>query len=104
MGVVRRDEAGSGAPAARRPGLDRRAPRVIGENAMPTSMLKALSHLCFFGGFASIVAAILVWFLFQSPDPAHGERFGIFVGLWAPTFFALSDRFERYAAPKSTTA
>lgn len=26
---------------------------------------------------------------------AHAERFGIFVGLWAPTFFALSSRLER---------
>ena len=26
-------------------------------------------------------------------DLAHGERFGIFVGLWAPTFFILADRF-----------
>ena len=24
---------------------------------------------------------------------AYGERFGIFVGLWAPTFFILSNRF-----------
>ena len=30
-------------------------------------------------------------------DPAHGERFGIFIGLWAPTFFILTDRFERTA-------
>ena len=28
---------------------------------------------------------------------AHAERFGIFVGLWAPTFFILSNRFDRYA-------
>ncbi|MCX6871873.1 MAG: hypothetical protein NTY84_14820 [Verrucomicrobia bacterium] len=28
---------------------------------------------------------------------AHGERFGIFVGLWAPTFFILSNRFDRFS-------
>ena len=33
---------------------------------------------------------------FKEPDAAHVERFGIFVGLWAPTFFALSDRLNRY--------
>jgi hypothetical protein len=32
---------------------------------------------------------------------AHGERFGIFVGLWAPTFMILSNRFDRYANEKS---
>ncbi|MCY2977538.1 MAG: hypothetical protein NTU79_02585 [Planctomycetota bacterium] len=28
---------------------------------------------------------------------AHAERFGIFVGLWAPTFFALSTKLEQYS-------
>jgi len=28
---------------------------------------------------------------------AHAERFGIFVGLWAPTLLILSNRFDRYA-------
>jgi hypothetical protein len=38
--------------------------------------------------------------------PAHAERFGIFVGLRAPTFFILSNRFDRYAetAPLSRRA
>jgi hypothetical protein len=53
------------------------------------------------GGFVSIFAAVIVWSLFKEPDAAHGERFGIFVGLWAPTFFALSNCFDRYAASKS---
>jgi len=26
----------------------------------------------------------------------HGELFGIFVGLWAPTFLILSNRIARY--------
>jgi hypothetical protein len=29
---------------------------------------------------------------------AHAERFGIFVGLWAPTFFILSSRFGQPAS------
>ena len=65
---------------------------------MSKSLLKTLSNVCFVMGFASILASILVWVFFKEPDAAHGERFGIFVGLWAPTFFALSDRFDRYAA------
>ena len=59
---------------------------------------KYLSTVCFLAGFASIAASIAIWFLAKGDDPAHGERFGIFVGLWAPTFFALSNRFEKYAS------
>jgi hypothetical protein len=60
-------------------------------------MFRVFSNFCFAAGFVSIIASIAIWFLFKEPDAAHGERFGIFVGLWAPTFFALSDRCERYA-------
>jgi hypothetical protein len=43
-------------------------------------------------GFASILASIGTWNLAKrSGDAAHAERFGIFIGLWAPTFFALAD-------------
>lgn len=61
-----------------------------------SGMAKMLSHVCFFGGFASIAVSILVWLYYKSPEAGHGERFAIFVGLWAPTFFALSDRLDRY--------
>jgi hypothetical protein len=64
-------------------------------------MQKTLSGICFVLGFVSIVGSIVIWFLAKSPDASHGERFGIFVGLWAPTFFILSERFDRSA--KSTT-
>jgi len=37
----------------------------------------------------SIVASIAIWFFLSTEDPAHAERFGIFVGLWAPTFLIL---------------
>ena len=61
-----------------------------------STVIKFLSHVSFVAGFASIIASILVWVLFQKPDPPHGERLAIFIGLWAPTFFALSDRLDRY--------
>lgn len=54
----------------------------------PSSSL--LSNVCFVAGFLSIIASIAIWFLAKGTDPAHGERFGIFIGLWAPTFFILS--------------
>jgi len=65
-----------------------------------TKQLKQLSNLCFFLGFASILGSIAIWFLTGGTtieSIAHGERFGIFVGLWAPTFLILSNRFDRYA-------
>ncbi len=65
---------------------------------MNASQLKSLSTLCFFLGFASIIGSIAIWMLTGgdgAESKAHAERFGIFVGLWAPTFFALSGRLEQ---------
>ncbi len=60
--------------------------------------LRSFSDGCFIAGFASIALSIFVWALKRTEvESAHAERFGIFVGLWAPTFFILSNRFERYA-------
>jgi hypothetical protein len=62
------------------------------------STLRTLSDGCFLAGFGSIAASIAIWAVkSREADAAHAERFGIFVGLWAPTFFILSNRFERYA-------
>lgn len=66
----------------------------------PTQFI-LLSHACFVLGFVSILGSIAIWFLTGGTNPdiqAHAERFGLFVGLWAPTFFILSNRFDRYAA------
>ena len=59
------------------------------------SALAILRPICLTLGFVSILASIAIWNLAKDPDPAHGERFGIFVGLWAPTFFILSNSFRR---------
>ena len=41
----------------------------------------------------SIVASIAVWRRAKTTgDVAHAERFGIFIGLWAPTFLALAEQ------------
>jgi hypothetical protein len=64
---------------------------------MNNSFYSNLSKLCFVLGFASILGSIAIWFLTggeAAESKAHAERFGIFVGVWAPTFFALSNRFE----------
>jgi hypothetical protein len=54
----------------------------------------------------SIVLSIAIWWLFKGDTPedaAYAERFGIFVGLWAPTLLILSNRFDRFA-DKATQA
>jgi hypothetical protein len=61
-------------------------------------VLRSTGDACFLAGFASIAASIAIWAVKKGDSSdAHAERFGIFVGLWAPTFFILSNRFERYA-------
>lgn len=64
---------------------------------MSPKLLTQLGYLCFIGGFASIIMSLAIFFAFTHVDPAYGQRLGIFVGLWAPTFFALSNRFDRYS-------
>lgn len=46
--------------------------------------------------FASIIGSIAIWFLTnrESEDRSHAERFGIFVGLWAPTFWAMGNAMK----------
>ena len=67
---------------------------------MSQKQLKTISNLCFLLGFVSIIGSIAIWFLTggtEAESKAHAERFGIFVGLWAPTFFILSNRCDRYS-------
>ena len=48
-------------------------------------------------GFASIAASLISWFFSNPRDKAHSERFGIFVGLWVPSFFILANHLARRA-------
>ncbi len=53
------------------------------------------SEYAYIGGFASIGLSVVSYFISRkvsnkgSDDKAQGDRWGIFVGQWAPTFFAL---------------
>jgi len=71
---------------------------------MNSNQLKTLSLICLVLGFTSIVGSIAIWYFTGGKTPdlqAHGERFGIFVGLWAPTFMIISNRFDRYSDNKN---
>ena len=66
---------------------------------------KILATICFYAGFASIIGSILIWAFAKGDTPAtlaHAERFGVFVGLWAPTFFILSSKFSTPAHAPTT--
>jgi hypothetical protein len=54
-------------------------------------------------GLASVGASIAIWNAKKGDDNAHAERFGIFVGLWAPTFFAIANGLaaDRYFDKKA---
>ena len=57
-------------------------------------MSKALiSRTCFIASIVSVAASIVTWAL-AGDDPAHAERFGIFIGLWAPTLMGLANYYK----------
>lgn len=67
---------------------------------MNPGICRTLSTVCFFAGIFSILLSIGIWWFLDRDTPdsqAHAERFGIFIGLWAPTLLILSNRFDRYA-------
>ncbi len=70
-------------------------PFTRGQRTSP-EIVMALSHICFVAGFLAIVASLSIWGWYKTPDPGHGQRLALFVGIWAPTLFALSDRLEGY--------
>lgn len=59
--------------------------------------LRLVSDVCLYLGFLSIIASVLTWFTASRENSAYGERFGIFIGLWVPSFFILSNRLSRKA-------
>ncbi len=52
------------------------------------------SDVAYLLGFASVAASIAIWNNKKGDDEPHAERFGIFVGLWAPTFFAIGNGLD----------
>lgn len=59
--------------------------------------LRLVSDICLYLGFLSIIASVATWFTASRENRAYGERFGIFIGLWVPSFFILSNRLSRLA-------
>jgi hypothetical protein len=50
------------------------------------------SEHAYIGGFASIIFSFVVYYVSRGrtkDDKAQSDRWGIFIGHWAPTFFAI---------------
>ena len=50
------------------------------------------SEFAYIAGFASVGIALTSWIISRNKkgdDKAQSDRWGIFIGHWAPTFFAL---------------
>ena len=50
-----------------------------------------LSNFCYIASMASVLVSIATWVFISPEDPAHGERFALFIGLWAPTLMGLAN-------------
>ncbi|PRH77197.1 hypothetical protein C6N75_21615 [Streptomyces solincola] len=57
------------------------------------------SEHCYMAGLASIAASYIAWGVSQQAEEAgvdRADRWGIFVGHWAPTFFGLGLALANY--------
>ncbi len=52
------------------------------------------SDSMYLAALASIGISIAIWALRREENKANAERFGIFVGLWAPTFMAFGNALK----------
>ena len=53
-----------------------------------------LSQSCFTASLVSVVVSIATWVFVSQDDPAHAERFALFIGLWAPTLMGLANFYQ----------
>lgn len=68
---------------------------------MDSRLVKQLSHIAFFGGIASILTSAAIYLTGQKDESEGRHNAGVFVGLWAPTFFAVSEMLDRLAVQDS---
>lgn len=54
------------------------------------------SDMAYGAALGSIILSILIWSMRRGQDTANAERFGIFVGLWAPTFAIFGSILEQH--------
>jgi hypothetical protein len=74
----------------------------VEKNMVTKKNVRIFSSVLLGLGFFSILASLFTWFRAKSTSPSHdelseGQRFGLFIGLWPPTFFILSNLVGRLA-------
>jgi hypothetical protein len=52
------------------------------------------SKVVYGAAYLSVLLSIGMWLLRRGDDRANAERFGIFIGLWAPTLMVLGKALE----------
>ena len=55
---------------------------------------KQLSDGAYVASLVSVAVSIATWVFISPEDPAHGERFALFIGLWAPTLMGLANFYK----------
>ena len=55
---------------------------------------KQLSDGFYVASLISVAVSIATWVLIAPEDPGHGERFALFIGLWAPTLMGLANYYK----------
>lgn len=59
------------------------------------------ANLSYALGFLSVIGSIVIWLTQGGGDDGEsGERLGIFIGLWAPTFMALGNGIDNLKSDK----
>jgi len=69
--------------------------------------LGVTSDVSYLAGILSIGASVAAWSLSSRMEDAPGEkadRWGIYVGLWAPTFIALGNAIKTAEADEAAAA
>lgn len=54
-----------------------------------------LTKVCFTASLVSVAVSIATWVFASPEDPAHAERFALFIGLWAPTLMGLANFYKQ---------
>jgi hypothetical protein len=58
------------------------------------------ADIAYAGAAASVGLSIAIWLLSKGDDKGHAERFGIFVGLWAPTLVGIGNALAAREEPE----
>lgn len=71
---------------------------------MKVEALTILSKVCMAAGYASMAASVALYATGRTRRDISMQDDGIFVGLWVPSFFILSNRFELVAKEEQERA